>query len=152
MEKILHCNICDVTSEFAEFYTGVTSRCKECHKACVRANRAKNVDYYREYDAKRFQEDPRVRKRHVRYQKTDAGKESLNKSRRKWLEENSDKRAAHTILNNAVRDGRVNKPDCCSRCHAQPERIDGHHADYTKPLDVIWLCRQCHVDIHRETE
>tara|TARA_R110000851_G_scaffold318889_1_gene483048 strand:+ start:95 stop:544 length:450 start_codon:yes stop_codon:yes gene_type:complete len=144
------CKVCDVTSDAAEFYKGVTSRCKECHKRKVKENRDQKADYYREYDAKRFKEDPRVKNRHKRYAKTEAGKYSSTKSRVKWLTQNPDKRAAHVILGNAVRGGRVEKPKDCSRC-GSAGRIDGHHYDYTKPLDVVWMCRQCHVNEHKET-
>lgn len=35
----------------------------------------------------------------------------------------------------------------CAKCKST-ERIDGHHPDYDRPLDVIWLCRPCHVLEH----
>lgn len=144
------CKLCSKTSGDVEFYKGVTSRCKECHKRKVRENRADKSEYYREYDAKRFKEDPKVRARHIRYQATDAGKASIRASRDKWLEENQDKRAAHVILGNAVRSGRKTRPDTCGICGEPADRIEGHHEDYAKPLDVIWCCRMCHVDIHRK--
>jgi hypothetical protein len=25
-----------------------------------------------------------------------------------------------------------------------------HHPDYDKPLEVVWVCRSCHLDIHAE--
>jgi transposase-like protein len=83
------------------------------------------------------------------YQKTDAGKASMQKSRRKWLRENEEKRAAHIILGNAVRSGRVKKPKSCSECGATKCRIHGHHEDYAHPLEVRWVCPKCHSDIHR---
>lgn len=150
MDKIRTCNICGVTSDKAKFYAGVTSRCAECHKTKVRENRASKIDYYQAYDAHRFQNDPRVRERHKRYQKTEAGKAALKKAHQKWKSNNSDKRAAQVILGNAVRDGRIEKPRSCSSCGCEPDRLEGHHEDYSKPLDVIWLCRQCHANIHRE--
>jgi len=148
MDKIHTCKLCGATSDSAEFYKSTTSRCKDCHKAKVRENRAAKIDYYREYDAERFQNDPRVRERHKRYQKTAAGKKSTRAAKQKWISQNPEKRAAHVILGNRVRDGSIVKPDRCEKCGCKSSRLEGHHEDYAKPLDVIWVCRQCHVDIH----
>ena len=38
-------------------------------------------------------------------------------------------------------------PQPCAKCNST-KNIDGHHLDYSKPLEVIWLCRQCHKDLH----
>lgn len=149
MEK--KCNICHVTSLAAEFYVGLSSRCKECHKMKSRENRAANADEIRRYDAKRFQNDPKVRERHRRYQATPAGKLSMMKSRKKWLSNHPAKRAAHLILGNAVRDGKIAKPSNCQICNGGG-KIHGHHDDYTKPLDVIWCCPKCHTEIHRNAK
>jgi hypothetical protein len=150
MEKIRKCNICEVTSQSAEFYKGVTSRCKECHKEKVRANRAENLEYYRAYDAKRFREDPRVLERHKAYQQTEPGKAAQRKGRENWLLANEEKRAAHIILGNAVKAGRIAKPAECEKCGDSPNRLHGHHDDYAFPLDVRWLCAACHRAWHVE--
>lgn len=39
------------------------------------------------------------------------------------------------------------KKTSCENCGAK-ENLHMHHPDYTKPIDVITLCRQCHVDVH----
>jgi hypothetical protein len=144
----LLCKICGVTGADADFYRGVNSRCKECHKAKVRENRQEKADYYRTYDAYRYRADPKVKGRHKRYARTEAGKAAFAAARQRWLDANEHKRAAHVALGNAVRDGRVAKPEACARCGAGG-RIEGHHHDYARPLDVEWLCRPCHVAEHR---
>ncbi len=63
-------------------------------------------------------------------------------------------RAERALVNRQLREavyaGRINKPAECSSC-GTGGRLDGHHRDYDKPFDVVWLCRQCHANAHRVT-
>jgi len=115
----------------------------------VRENRAKKAEYYKSYDRDRFQNDPRVRERHTKYQATEAGKASITKAKKKYLSENPIKRGAVNMVNDAVRDGRLYKSDCCSECGANAGRIYGHHDDYAYPMIVRWLCSECHTQWHK---
>lgn len=152
---MIRCRVCKSSKHKSRFYkscinkAGTLGICSDCTRERVRKNREEKADYYREYDAKRFQSDPRVKARHKRYQSTEAGKASIERSRQKWDESNPEKRKAHRAVNNAVRDGRIEKSRRCEACGSAPKRIEGHHRDYTKPLDVVWLCRLCHVAEHR---
>lgn len=47
----------------------------------------------------------------------------------------------------AIREGRMYKPNTCEECGAEV-RLHAHHEDYSKPLDVIWLCTNCHKKRH----
>jgi len=54
---------------------------------------------------------------------------------------------ARLLVSYAVEIGVLIRPTNCSRClkECKPE---GHHPDYSKPLEVIWLCRECHNKEH----
>lgn len=39
--------------------------------------------------------------------------------------------------------GELQRPSKCGLC-GKRSRVDGHHEDYAKPLQVLWLCRSCH--------
>lgn len=145
------CNVCKVAKPESDFYSGVLSRCKECHKAAVKKNRAENVEYYRAFDRarawlpdrvlarnetrKRRQSDPELRAR-------DLGR------RNAWASKHAIKRHAHNAVSNAIRDGKL-APQPCERC-GDAIGVQAHHEDYTKPLDVNWLCPSCHGLRHRE--
>ena len=60
----------------------------------------------------------------------------IKKSQLKYPE----RKRAGNMVNNAVRDGRLTKQPC----HCGETRVQGHHEDYSKPLDVEWLCIKCH--------
>jgi ribosomal protein S27AE len=35
----------------------------------------------------------------------------------------------------------------CQNCNS--ETAQAHHLDYTKPKQVVWLCRKCHLGEHK---
>ena len=47
----------------------------------------------------------------------------------------------------AVLTGKITKPKYCSCC-GEIRKLNGHHKDYNKPLEVIWLCPACHRFLH----
>ena len=66
-----------------------------------------------------------------------------------WRKRNPEKMLAHAKLNDAVRYGKIVKPTVCSKC-GETGRIEAHHVDYSKPLEVVWLCRIHHVAEHHD--
>jgi hypothetical protein len=42
----------------------------------------------------------------------------------------------------------LTRPSQCSACHSTGT-IEGHHDDYSKPLEVQWLCKRCHANADR---
>lgn len=46
------------------------------------------------------------------------------------------------VVAQARRDGTL-RPGPCQDCGKEGD-VEGHHEDYSKPLDVIWLCPSCH--------
>lgn len=61
---------------------------------------------------------------------------------------------ARIALQGAVRHGRIVKPSRCQECRTElpSAKLQGHHHDYSKPLDVEWLCQACHMRRHRVDE
>ena len=47
----------------------------------------------------------------------------------------------------ALRMGDLVRPAVCSTC-GKTGLIEGHHEDYKKPLEVVWLCQRCHQEQH----
>ena len=148
------CFKCGIEKDSSEFYAhkamadGLLSKCKECTKADVSKNRRDKIDYYRSYDRKRGDLAHRVAAR-AAYAASERGKERQNAGAKAWIKRNKEKRAAHVILNNAVRDGNIRKPDECDSCGVSGVRIHGHHEDYERPIDVTWLCPACHTGLHK---
>lgn len=54
---------------------------------------------------------------------------------------------ARTALGKALATGRVLRPSQCEGC-GDVTRVQGHHHDYSKRLEVTWLCRKCHYGVH----
>jgi len=115
---------------------GLAHWCKEC---------------YMVYRAKHKNE---VYLRNRAYFQTPRGKEAqkIADAKRRMKAGVVAKKAAYNTLKRAVESGAVARPDTCSRCGNTPIRgsIQGHHNDYTKPLEVVWFCQSCHKAAHAE--
>jgi len=57
------------------------------------------------------------------------------------------KKNARASLWRAIRKGTITKQPC--RDCGSLEKVNGHHFDYNKPLDVIWLCPFHHREEHK---
>lgn len=65
-----------------------------------------------------------------------------------WNDPDPAKDFARKQVKYAVKSGRLFKPKKCFECGSDDYVIHAHHDNYDKPLDVIWLCPQCHKDRH----
>lgn len=151
------CFKCQQVKSIDDFYRhskmadGHLNKCKECTKVDVNKNRAANLEYYQEYDRNRFQNDPERRAFQLdqtrEWMRNNPGK--LAEVQSQWKARNPEKRQCHLSLASAIAKGTVVKSASCQSCGTSDGRIHGHHPDYTKPLDVMWLCASCHFRQHR---
>lgn len=129
------CFKCLVEKPLSDFYRhrmmadGHLSKCRDCARADVTANRTKHKDKIREYDRERAALPHRQALR-VRVTK-------------QWKRDHPDWARAQQAANNAVRDGKLERLERCEGCN-ETVRLDKHHPDYSKPLLVVWLCKPCH--------
>lgn len=87
-------------------------------------------------------------KRHKRYRSTVNGAERMCLAVARSINKYPEKQNARIKVRTAVQSGKLVKPSTCSVCR-ESRRIHGHHDDYSKPLEVRWVCIKCHADIHR---
>jgi hypothetical protein len=98
-----------------------------------------------------------ARKRKILRKHVAANREAVNERQRLYAAGRQAKRLwtardrARAALKRAVRQGKIVRPTACSACPSTI-RIQAHHADYSRPLDVRWLCSLCHGKEHHIPE
>lgn len=139
------CFKCGETKPLDAFYKhpmmadGHLNKCAVCTRADARSNRAARLEYYQAYDRNRNRDPARIFDRKERERVKPQGPR---------IETDPVKREARNKLSNALRDGKIKKPPECQICAVSDERLHGHHEDYSRPLDVIWVCPACHAFVH----
>ena len=103
-----------------------------------KVKKADRERYYRDWGKRRAASDS--------YQRRNPERIAAHKA--EWEARNPEKRKAHHAVNNAVRDGRLVKLPC-EKC-GSTKRVHGHHDDYSKPLEVRWLCPLHHGELRRK--
>lgn len=131
------CFKCGTARPLSQFYThprmadGHLNKCKECTKRDMAIRFLLKREEIRAYDRSR-QKSNRRRSLKLEYQ------------RRSRLR-SPEKHAAREALGIAVRDGRVQRRPC--EICGSPD-TEAHHEDYSRPLDVRWLCFKHHRIFH----
>lgn len=75
--------------------------------------------------------------------------EATREGVRRYQQAHPERKMAHNAVTHALRDGRLTRKPC-EVCGAEPAHA--HHDDYSKPLDVRWLCITHHAEHHRLAE
>lgn len=150
------CRDCNQEKPITEFYKhakmldGHLNKCIECVKARVSKHRKANLEKVREYDKQRSLLPHRVEAR-KKYQNTEEGKVAKKRAIQSYHKRYPLKYAAHVVTSNYIRDGKLKPSEACSICNSK-ELIEAHHDDYTKPLEVRWLCIKCHKEWHKHNK
>ena len=87
-----------------------------------------------------------------KYRKTNIGRTNINKAVAKSMKKHSIKQNARILLKYHINAGNIIKKNECEYCGVVPllsRHLEGHHEDYSKPLEVIWLCKKCHIQADR---
>lgn len=84
-----------------------------------------------------------------RYNSTEKGRKKRNERTNNWEKKNPEKRRAQEKLQYWVKTGKIQKPSYCSKCNLEC-KVQAHHFDYSKPLEVLWICARCHFLLHHE--
>jgi len=125
--KNKRCSDCKHTKHCTEFYKsahqwdGLDSRCKDCQ----RKRRKSPTGFANMAPAK------------------------MRALKQKWLTAHPDAALSGYRLRGQVRTGKVRRPSICANCGVSGY-VEGHHENYSRPLDVTWLCRSCHKRRHHE--
>jgi len=140
------CSKCEEVKPYDDFYKnkinkdGYKGQCKKCagtyNKEWYELNPGKSKEY------KRAQKSIDC---HKAYLKTPTGKKSKKAASTRYKKNNPIKMKASTKSWNAIKGGHLIRLPCeiCGNIV-----VHGHHDDYSKPLDVRWLCPPHHKEWH----
>lgn len=110
---------------------GHVNICKDCQRLYEKQRRIDNPEYFSQYEKSRKGLPQRL---------------ELNKRIGiQYRQSNPNRYKATNIVNNAIRDGKINKIPCFC-CGSS--NVVAHHVSYDLPLDIVWLCQKHHRQLH----
>lgn len=149
------CTKCGEVKNAVEFYKRVASKdglmpiCKSCSRDKNKKWQQENHEKVREYKRKWDSDNIEKRRRYdKRWKQKDVNRYlALHlSSAKKYQSLNAEKVSARYHVKNAIDSGKLERLPCevCGSAY----NIEAHHEDYSKPLDIIWMCRVCHNSYH----
>ena len=151
--KKKYCSTCCTTKDEDEFYRHKRDGRRSMCISCSKASRKESAPYFKEYRRR-----PEVRAKQRLYTKKlrDSGYWKTAKERKRSSDNQKKlrkdpvqklKHDARRYTNKMKRRGKTQQLPCaeCGRFESQ-----AHHEDYNRPLHIVWLCLECHTNLHNE--
>jgi hypothetical protein len=133
------CTKCKIRKPIRKFHKnrskkdGYNYNCYECYQIYF-AEWKKRTNYDRKEYFRNYTSDPKIKKHISQYMTDYRRKNPLEKK----------KHDARQKLNTAIRYKRMSRRPCfCGK-----KKSEAHHENYNKPLDVQWLCKLHHEQLH----
>ena len=153
------CFKCGEEKPISEFYKhkamadGHLNKCKICAKLDSFGRTKEEIERRKFRDRNRPNAKERVAKNSERIRRLKAENnehyiKTILEPKEKWNKENRNKKNAHLKVKRSIT-MKDNKQNQCQLCGCSSNKLEGHHYDYSKPLDVTWLCKRCHALAHK---
>jgi hypothetical protein len=154
------CTKCEKQKNLDNFYKAsgntdrVESTCKLCKKQYYEENKARLLlnrrkKYYTDQEHR-----DRILEKSAKYKLEN--QEKVKSGFLRWLssskgelykKKNYVKSQAYWAVEAALKKGEMQRESCADCGYHIAE---AHHEDYSKPLEVTWLCRKCHAELHKQ--
>jgi len=123
---------------------GLEARCKKC-----RSIRGKELYDFGGGKATKanYDKTEKAKEAKANYKQTENGRKASLRATEKYNAKNPLKRKAQGMISSHIQSGKI-IPRPCGVCGEV--KTDAHHSDYSKPLEVMWLCRKDHKKWHQE--
>ena len=115
------CSLCNEEKDFSLFHKDKNTK-TGCSAYCKSCKKIQDKKYIRNY----------------------LYTEQVKERKKTWRENNPERKSAHMKVYYAIKKGFLFKQPCfiCG------EKAEAHHPDYSRPLDVVWLCSPHHRQAH----
>ena len=149
-----HCPKCKETKQFDEFYRdslrgdGRQGYCKLCMNAVNKGCYLKNIDN-RKKRLRKYHKEHREELRRYSKEYYKLNRVEIRDRIRQYKIDNPEAVKAHGLVDTAIRSAKI-IPCKCENCGSRDAAA--HHEDYSKPLDIKWLCKSCHQILHRSNQ
>ena len=148
------CSMCKVGKPLSEYYKNRTSSdgfsyaCKNCMKNYCSIWRNHNSEYFKTWRNNNPDYTSKSIQRNKEYQKEYYLKNKDKLLKNKAINYTTIQTAVAQKVRLALENGMLKKADSCELCNSIGNLI-AHHNDYTNPLVVLWVCKFCHMRIHK---
>jgi hypothetical protein len=148
------CTKCEKQKELSEFHKDRTTKdglypnCKECKKEYYISDDSlalSRVRYQKNILKERERSRSKTSKKYSEFTEEEKARAYL--ANKRFMQKNKKVACAYQKTHYHLRKGTITKLPC-EECGT--EDAQAHHEDYNNPLEITWLCRNCHHTHHVE--